>query len=372
MIKRIFITVFFLLIFSISVNAEELTAEEIYSEQFKASSGDILRQALPQTTKEYLEEFGIDPGNSKWADSLSGENVFSHIWLFVKQGANLPLKYGLSVLAVILICATVSSLEQKGSAAISATYACSIACAALIVSPILSVINASVNAMQGCAVFMTSFVPVFAVSVASSGQAASSVSMSALLLGASQAVSFIAGFIITPLMGGYLALSISASASPLTNSGSLADAIKKFCFWIMSFVTTVFIGILSIQTTLNASADSLSMRTAKFIVGSSVPVAGTVLSESLATVTASLGLLKTSVGLYGVIAVAAIFLPILTELLLWRLALCLNCAVSSLFSLPKISALLKSVDAVMAVLIGVLLLTFAMFVISLTVVVSLK
>ena len=217
---------------------------------------------------------------------------------------------------------------------------------------------------------MTAFVPVFAAVTEAAGNAATSVSMSALLLGAAQAVSFIANFVVIPLMGGYLAITIAASVSPIISNSGIADGIKKLSFWIMSLTSTVFIGILSIQTALGSAADGLSVRTAKFIIGSAVPVAGTALSEALTTVTAAMGTLKASVGIYGVIACAVIFLPLLAELFLWRLVLMVISSVSGLFSLGKISSVIKGVDSVMAVLIGIILLTLAVFIISLTIVIG--
>ena len=65
-----------------------------------------------------------------------------------------------------------------------------------------------------------------------------------------------------------------------------------------------------------------------------------------------------------------IFLPLLAELFIWRITLILNACVSDLFSLSKISGLLRSVDTVISVISGIILLTCAMFVISLSVVVT--
>lgn len=110
------------------------------------------------------------------------------------------------------------------------------------------------------------------------------------------------------------------------------------------------------------------MRTAKFIIGSSVPVAGGVLSEALGTLTASMSLLKSTVGIYGVVICCLIFLPIIIELVLWRITLWIADFVSLQFSLTKISGLLQSLDTVLSVLIGIILLTAAMFIISLSVV----
>ena len=369
--KRIITVIILLfLFFSINCSAEEIEKNEIYEEQYELSGADELDKKLPNDTADYLNQNGISPENPNWVNTLSAENVFSHIWQFLKSGATTPIKAGLAILSVIIISAALSGMEIGNSAATTALYATVLSVAAIICVPVISVINASVSAMQGCAVFMSAFIPVFAVIVASSGNAATSVSMSTLLLGASQAVSYISNFVVIPLLSGFLSVSIAASVSPLLSRSGIADGIKKLAFWIMSLLTTVFIGILSIQTAVNASADTLTVKTAKFIVGSAVPVAGTVLSEALTTVTASMGILKSSVGVYGVIACAAIFLPLAAELFIWRIVLMLNSAVADLFSLPKISGLLKSIDTVISVIIGIILLTAAMFVISLSIVIS--
>ena len=70
------------------------------------------------------------------------------------------------------------------------------------------------------------------------------------------------------------------------------------------------------------------------------------------------------------VACAIIFLPILAELFLWRIVLTVTDSVSSLFSLGKVSGVLKGIDSVMSVLIGIILLILAVFIISLTIVVG--
>lgn len=370
MMKKVLVVAVLLLIFSVNVSAEEYSAKEIYGHQFEESGAGGLFNALPPETAKFLRENGIDPENYDFTENLTAENVFSHIWNFLKSGAKTPFTAAVAVLAIILISAALSSAELGGVAAKTSLYATALSSAAVICAPALSVISAASDAMQGCAVFMTSFVPVFAVITASSGAAATAASMSALLLGASQTVNFIANFVVVPLMSGYMAISLAASVSPVVSRSGIADGIKKLGFWIMSLLTTVFIGILSIQTSVNAAADTLSVRAAKFIIGSSVPVAGTVVSEALTTVTASMGLLKSTVGVYGVIACCALFLPLLAELVIWRLSLVLTSTVSDLFEQGKISSLLRCVDTVFSVLIGLILLTCVMFIISLAVVVK--
>lgn len=364
--RRIIIIFWLLVLFSLNVSAE---TDDFYKEQYDLSGSDSIGDSLPEETKDFLGKNGISAEDPDFVNSLTAENVFSHIWNFLKTGAKTPVTSGAGILAVILISAALVS-SSDSSANLSARYATVISAAAVIAAPVFSVIKSGIEAMQGCSVFMTAFVPVFAAVTAAAGKAATSASMSALLLGASQAVGFISNFIVLPLMGGYLAISIASGVSPVISKTGIADGIKKLAMWTMSLTSTIFIGILGIQTAVNSAADTLTLRTAKFIIGSAVPVAGTTLSEALTTVTASLGMLKAGIGVYGVIALAVIFLPLLAELLIWRVMLNLTSTVSDLFALSEISAILRSVDTVMSVLTGIILLIGAVFIISLTVVVG--
>lgn len=353
------------------VNAQEIDpSDEFYKEQFKNSGAEDLEDSLPDPAKDYFSQNGIDPSDYNWVNNISAENVFKHILNFISSGAKAPLKAGAGIIAIILISAALSSVELKSSAMTAAVYAAAAASAAIIAVPVSSVINTSVNALKGIGVFMLSFIPVFAVIVASSGSAVTAASMSALMLAASETVTYISSFAVLPLMGGYLALSLSSAVSPLIKKSGIAETVKKLAFWIMAFISVIFVGILGIQTAVNAHADTLAFKTAKFIIGSSIPVAGGVLSEAINTLTASMGLLKSSIGIYGVLACAVTLLPLIIELLLWRAVLLISSAVSEIFSLGGIAGLLRSVDSMMSVLIGIILLVGAMFIISLATVIT--
>lgn len=368
-IKLISAIMLFIAVFTGLVSAEG-EKDSLYKEQYETAGADSLSEALPDDTRRYFEENGIDPADYNWVSVITADNVFSHIWGFLKSGAKAPLKAGAEVTALILIAAALSAAQLKGGSINAALYVAAAAAAGVIAVPVLSSVSAAANALKGISTFMLSFIPVFAVITAASGAAATSVSMSALLLTAAQGVSYISSFVIMPLMGGYMAVSISGSVSPLLKKSGIAVMIKRLALWITAFVSAVFVGILSIQTAVNASADTLSAKAAKFIIGSSVPVAGGVLSEALGTVTASMGLLKSSVGIYGAVACAGVILPLIAELLVWRAVLFVTAAVSELFSLNVIAEILRAADSVISTLIGIMLIAGAMFIISLAIVVT--
>lgn len=365
--KKIIFTILFSILFILPVSAQETS---YYSEQYEMSGIEEIKEYIDEDALRFLEENGLSPENEGWVNSLNAENIFSHIWDFVKNGAKGPSRAAAFILSIILITAAVTSFGDTDGRFAPALFAATLAVALVLATDVWKVISASAEVLKGTSYFMLSFIPVFVGIVSLSGMAVTGASMGALLIGGAEAVSSISSFFVLPMMGGYLSLSVCSTVSPLLNGSNIAATVKKATLWILSFVTTLFLGILSVQTAVNSSADSLSMRTARFILGTSVPVAGNVLSEALTTVTASMGLLRSSVGIYGVVALSIMFLPVITELIMWRLAMTVTGMTAQFFSLPKISALLKAVDDMLALLIAIILLVAGMFIISLTVVIT--
>ena len=344
-------------------------ADDSYITQYENVGADKLVDNLDGQTREFFEENGIDASDYTWVNKLTSGSVFEYIWSFVTSGAKTPVKTGVLVASIIFLSAALTAFGTSPRFE-TAIYAAVLAISALIATDIWQSVSAAVNAVKGTSSFMLSFVPVFASILALSGKTVTAPAMSALLLGATEVVSFVSSFAVLPLMGGYLALSISSGVSPLLNSSGIVESVKKISMWILSLLGTLFIGILGIQTAVNSAADSVTLRTAKFILGTSVPVAGGVLSEAVSTISASMGLLKSSVGIYGVVALILMLLPIVIELILWRCMLMLNISLGELFSLPKITGILRAVDSMLSVLLGVVLMVGGMFIISLTVVIT--
>lgn len=364
--KKLILIVVFLFVFSIPTYSETIVDKDLNN----ALETDNITSSLDEESAEYLSQYGITPDSTDWVENLNAQNVFKHIGEFLKSGMKRPFKSGATLIAIILITAALTSFGIEGGRFSPALFAAVLAGAAVIVGDMWQSISAAVSAIKGIAVFMLGFVPSFAAVTALSGQTATSASMSALLLFAAEGISAFASFMILPLMGGYLSLCLSESVSPLIQGAAISEALKKLSNWGMSLITVLFTGILGIQTAINSTADSLGIKTAKFIVGTSVPVAGTALSEAASTIYSSMSLLKSTVGMYGVVALLVIMLPILCELLIWRLTLNVCLAVSNMLEIPKFSGLIKAVDTVISVLVGILLLVVGMFIICLTIVVA--
>lgn len=362
--KKAIVFIVLMIVFSFPVEADE-----IYDTQYDNIGAEQLKEGLDNETKEFFDDNNIDAKDPDWVNKITGSGVLSHIWDIITGGIKAPVKSGFFIASVIFLTASITAFSIS-SRFETAIYAAVLAIGATVAVDIWRSVEAAIGAVQGCSSFMLSFVPIFAGVLALSGHTVTAPAMSALLLGASEIVSFFASFFVLPLMGGYLALSIASGVSPLWGNVGIVETVKKLSMWTMSLLGTLFVGVLSIQTVVNSAADSVTIRATKFILGTSVPVVGGALSESVSTITASMGLLRSSIGIYGVVALIFMLLPIIIELLLWRGVLMINVSLAEVFSLSKVSGILRAVDSMLSVLLGAILIVGGMFIISLTVVIS--
>ncbi len=367
--KKLIVICAVLLLFGIRVSAQE-NGNSIYTEQYDISEADEIKYALTDEAREFFETNELDPSSPDWVSRLSDEGTIEHIISFVTKGAKIPLKTGASIIGIILLTSAVKSFGDEKFAFFTSSFVSALAVVSVAVAPVWSSVSTAVDVIKGCGTFMLSFVPIFAVIMTLSGRAVTSASMSGLLLGMSQALVWVASNAVIPLMGAFLGMSICESVSPLGIKTGMSSAVKKLSIWVLSFVSMLFTGVLSVQTVVNASADSLGLKTARFIIGTSVPIAGSTISEAVSTVTASVSLLRSSVGVYGIVALAFIVLPVLCELILWRAVMLICSTVSDMFTLTGVSGILRAVDAMLSVLVGILLLTCTVFIISLSVVIA--
>ena len=135
---------------------------------------------------------------------------------------------------------------------------------------------------------------------------------------------------------------------------------------LLTLLLTVFVGLLSVQGTVAAAADTVTTKTLKFAVSSFVPVVGGALGEAMNTVQGGLGLIRSAVGGFGILAAAAAFLPELLSILMMQLALSAAGAAADVLGVKEAGGLMKSASSVLSLLAGMLMVFGMLFVVSLS------
>ena len=100
--------------------------------------------------------------------------------------------------------------------------------------------------------------------------------------------------------------------------------------------------MLSVKTAVAAKADMLGIRSIRFAVNSVVPVIGSSISEGLLSIQAYSSLIKSSVGIVGIVAVVLVFLPAIIETAVWRISLSFCSVLSDVFGDKSVSSVLNA------------------------------
>ena len=111
----------------------------------------------------------------------------------------------------------------------------------------------------------------------------------------------LADTILVPFLSAVLAVTLVSAINPSLDLGSLAESVKKAGHMVAWHCDDSFTGLLSIQSFAGAAADNLSARAVKFAASSFIPVIGGSVSEAYSAVKGSIGVIRTSVGVIGVI-----------------------------------------------------------------------
>ena len=201
---------------------------------------------------------------------------------------------------------------------------------------------------------MLAYIPVLAGVTAAGGHTASAAVFSAVALTAIQVLSRVISSVVIPLAGCIIGITAAGSIDPDLNLDWLCEGIKKFVVWGLGLIMTLFLGLLSVQSLITASADNAAMKTLKYAVSSAVPIVGGAVSDALSTVSGSISLLKTGIGGFGIAAVVCMLLPPVVTVLMYKFLLFAAGVISDLFGCTGTGKIIKSGENVMTVILAAL------------------
>ncbi len=353
MIRRAAVILLLLAFFALPCSASGLLGQDDIS---------AVEQNLNEDTLRFLKENGISLNTND--NTLSAESFLKHSLTVLKSGLKGPFRTAMSVMAIMLLTTAIStlSLGENGKAA---ELISSVGTLTVLAVPVFSLVSSAVSFLKQASAFMTAIVPILTAIFISGGKGATGGVVQAVLPFSAAAVSYACSFIVLPVMSAYLALGICAAANEQNPFSNLLGQVKKVGLFVLSFISAVFCFILQIKGNLAASVDSVGAKTVKFILGSSVPLVGSPLAESLSSVMGSLSVLKGSVCFYGILALCLILLPTLAEILCWRLCLLFLGGFCDSFSLNRLKGSVTIIDTMLSLLLGLMLFCLALFIISL-------
>lgn len=329
-----------------------------------SSSARELFSSLDAETRELLSGLGLESFEIEALFSLSPSLVLSQLARLVRDGIKKPLAaVGIIMGTAVLISFSNSLLHRRGTAQSMNIVLLLVICLEA-AAPLLLCVRSAINAIKLLCDFTLCLVPVLAVALTGAGKAGSALCWSTAVLTLCQFISRISFRFLPPLIGSYAALGLVSALTPVFNFQNISQFIKKLFSVFLGLGGSIFSGLLSIKTGLASTADNIAARGVRFLIGGLVPVVGSSVSEALGSVIGSVRLAGGSLGSFGIIALAAIALPCLVEILLWWTALVISSFVAGLLGESSVGLCLQSLANVLVMLNILLIFVAVIFIVS--------
>lgn len=158
--------------------------------------------------------------------------------------------------------------------------------------------------------------------------------------------SLISNFLV-PAVYCFLAIATANSAFGEDILTRLRDFIKWLITWTLKTLLTVYTTYMGISGVVSGTTDAVALKAAKFTISSVVPVVGGILSDASESVLVSAGLVKNAAGIYGIIAVLAVFLAPFLKIGAHYAVLKLTSALCSLFGTKQLTTLIEDFSTAM-------------------------
>ena len=165
---------------------------------------------------------------------------------------------------------------------------------------------------QDCSTYLTAFVPVFGGVAAAGGQTSGALVYSGMFFAMSGFLCAVIRKLLLPVMQIYFCFSVCAC---LWGNRGITDAAALFArcmHWLLKVCGALFSLVLGLQNTLAATVDNAALRTGKGLLQGAIPVVGDAAAAALTGAAAALQLLKGSLALAGLLALAPLdYTPVL-------------------------------------------------------------
>lgn len=372
--KFIFLMVFFITImlssftvYADTEDATEYTTEGIYNSQYEQSGADALLRELTPEVKKQLKDIGVTSPSWQELNSMSFFDIFGSIMNTIQQQSVTPLNCVVKIMGVVMLVALINSVKSSlGSSSLTAVLnsVATLTVSIILIQPVCQTIEYSTTIIKLSADFMLIFIPVMAGIMLTMGQSLQAAGSYTMVMGAGTAVSQISNNILVPLLNTFLGISVVSGISQRVNLNGFCELINKVLKWVLTFTMSVFTAILTMQSIISSSADSAGVKATRFAISSFVPLVGGALSEAYQTVRGCMGMLKSGVGVFAILATGTIYLPAIISCLLWLAAINIAIALAGVFDMGDIIKLLKSVTTVINSLIAILLCCMIIFIVS--------
>lgn len=260
----------------------------------------------------------------------------------------------LLLLVVVLLCAAAEGVRAAGTpggipVSVMAGALAITGLAASDMSVMLGLGRSTIDKMQG---FSQVLLPVMATFTAASGSAGAAAARQVATAMFSSLLLTLIDKLLVPLVYAYVAACTAYAAVGNPGLKKVAELLKWVVTTSLTTLLIVFVTYLSLSGTFSGTADAAALKATKMAISNAVPVVGRIISDAAETILVGAGLLKNTVGLFGMLAVLALCIVPFVHLGIHYLTYKFSAALAATLADSRLSELIGGIGTAFGLILG--------------------
>ena len=259
-------------------------------------------------------------------------------------------KVSMGILAAVLMISLLQSIS--GSVSTTANFVGAVTVSALLLFSTDSLIRLAADTILEMSEYGKLLLPVMTAAMAAQGGITGSAALYSGTAIFNSLLTSLVSTVFVPMVYLFLALSAANSAVGEDILKRMRDMLKVFVSWCLKTLLTVFTTYMGITGVVSGTTDAATLKAAKVTISTMVPVVGSILSDASEAVLVSAGLAKNAAGIYGILAILAVFLRPFLQIGVHYLLLKATAAVCAIFGTKSMTELIGDFSTAMGLLLA--------------------
>lgn len=307
-----------------------------------ASGAELIAPEVPDSAADIMSDSG------DFGEGLRQllENILPRLRPDLLEASRVSL----GILAAVMMIALLQSVS--GTVGTTANFAGCITVSALLLFSTNSLIRLASGTVLEMSEYGKLLLPVMTAAFAAQGGITGSAALySGTAVFNSLLTNLVSG-IFVPLVYLFLVLSAGNCAVGEDILKRIRDMLKGFVSWSLKTVLTVFTTYMTITGVVSGTTDAATLKAAKVTISTVVPVVGGILSDASEAVLVSAGLAKNAAGIYGILAILAVFLRPFLQIGVHYLVLKATASICAIFGTKSMTELIGDFSSAMGLLLA--------------------
>ena len=272
-------------------------------------------------------------------------DAFDRVQPDLREAASVCLK----VLAVVAGLAVFASVPGKSDAV---RLAGAILVATVLLEPAHALITLGVQTVQELSEYEKLLLPVLTAALAAQGSVGASAALYAGTAAFNALLSNLISSVLVPFIYLYLVLAVAHGAVGEGLLKKMQNSVRSVAVWGLKTILYVYTGYITITGVVSGTTDASMLKAAKLTISGAVPVVGGILSDASEAVLVSAAVVKNAAGVYGLLAVLALWIGPFLRIGAHYLLIKAVGAVSGVFGIDSVSGIIDAFASAMGLLLA--------------------